>query len=649
MSASFATTATWGLVVLVAFVGWGGALGRWLFPERQVDVGLRAAWGMAFTILAGGTASLFSLASRWMVLAFVVLGFGLALAHAFRHLPRIGVAAVAKHSIAEPGSALLLCGCVAGALLQYVGSICNIHFNSNDDFVAYFPFAKQILDTGTLFDPFSTRRVMSFGGHSLLQAVVLAGSAGFRLHMLDQGICLLAAALLILGCKRKGHSGLPALLALIILLTLRDIRANTYSEMSGVVLFYGLYRTLMWLDEQPGDQRWVSSACIVALVASATCTLRSNYMAVCIPMVALSYAHRVWKGEGTRRRQLEETASAAGFSFMFLLPWMLMSYRSSGTPLFPILRGHFNDAFPMMQKPGNWQQQVAALVGTVTQHDLIPTLFVLFLAGFLLPDRGSRRPLHALLLSSIIGWILLVHTLASDVPSFERYVYGFVVAVALAVTTQIAIPVDESTHVRSAVVRSGRVIAAAGALGQIFLMSGPTLMNYDLLLHRVAVLPRIPIRPPRPMPVIAAYRALQERVPPGQTLLVMVDYPFLFDFTRNDIYNIDTAAAVSPPPGFPYFRGAEAIAEYLDGQSIRYLTFVTPQKSLSLYRRDSWEGQKMHPEAFWHTHAPVYLDLFDNLEVLASSRKHLYDDENGLVLLDLKQPATSAATSLSQR
>lgn len=636
MSVSFATTAAWGIVVLAAFVGWGGALGSWLFGQRRIDAGLRAAWGMALTILAGGIACLFGVGSRGMVFTFVALGCGLALVELFRSPPRFDASAIAAHWKEHPGSALLICLCIAVALLQYLASICNLHFNPNDDFIAYFPFAEQILETGTLFDPFSTRRVMSFGGHSFLHAVVLAGSASYRLHMLDQGICLLVTALLILGSRTKGRSGLPALLALLVLLTLPDIRINTYSELSGVALFYALYRTLMWLDEREGEDRTVASAIVVALVASAICTLRSNYMAVCVPMVALSYAHLFWKGGTARRQRVREAAIAALLSFAFLAPWMLMSYRSSGTPLFPILRGHFNDAFPMLQNAANWHRQLSDLVATVTHQRLIPTFPLLFIAGVLLPDRGPRKPLHTLLLSGVIGWVLLVHTLASDVPSFERYVYGFLVAGAIAVTTRISMHGNESSGARHKITQVGRTLAAAAALGQLFLMSSPAIINHEMLLARITVLPRLPILDPHAMPVAASYRALQSRVPPHAPLLVMVDFPFLFDFVRNDIYNIDTAAAVSPPPGFPYFRGPEAIADYLRGQPIRYLTFVRPQQSFSLYRRDSWEGQNKDPQAFWHAQAPVYLDLFDNLEKLALSRKRLYDD-GALVLLDLAQ------------
>jgi hypothetical protein len=644
MSGSFATTAVWGLIVLSSFTGWGGALAACLFRKRQIDIGLSTAWGMAFTVVIGGPALLFNLASREVLIAFVVLGCVLALSQLARALPSsIDIAVLTARWKARPGSALLLGVCVGAALLQYVFSVCNLRFNPNDDFVAYFPFARQILEQGTLFDPFSTRRALSFGGHSLLHAIVLAGSASYRLHMLDQGICVLIAVLLVIGSRKEagsteaGRFELCALLAVLLLLTLPDIRVNTHSEMSGVVLFYGLYRTLIWLVEAHDDRSAVANAAVVALLASAICTLRSNYIAACLPMIALSYAHFVWIGDGMRRQRLREALWATGFVVVFLVCWMTLSYRSSGTPLFPILQGHFNDSFTILQRPGQWQEQLADFVRTVMKNRLMPTFPLLFLASALLPDRAARRPLRSLFLGGAIAWVMLVHTIASDVPSAERYVYGFLVTGAIAATTGIAFSSDAATGWRATAVRVGRTMAAAGALGQLVLVGAVAVNTHEAMVRTVMVLARVPIRAPELMPLAARYRVLQSQVPEGASLLIMVDHPFLFDFKRNDIFNVDTAAAVSPPPGFPYFRGPDAVATYLRGQSIRYLVFVRPEQSISLYRRDHWKGLRNDPESIWHPQAAFYLDVFDNFENLASSRLHLYDDGT-FVLLDLEQP-----------
>ena len=57
----------WGLLILAALVGWGSILGRLLFPTEQTDWALRAAWGLALSVVLGGVLNLGSWISRTTV------------------------------------------------------------------------------------------------------------------------------------------------------------------------------------------------------------------------------------------------------------------------------------------------------------------------------------------------------------------------------------------------------------------------------------------------------------------------------------------------------------------------------------------------------------------------------------------------------
>ena len=327
---------------------------------------------------------------------------------------------------------------------------------------------------------------------------------------------------------------------------------------------------------------------------------------------------------------------------------MILSFRSSGTPLFPLIHGHFNNTFPMLQRPVNLRQELSDLRGTLTQNAFLP-LFPLFaLAAAVLPDAKCRQPLRALLISTAIGWVLLVSALASDIPSFLRYVYGFVVALVLAATTSCATTVTAASRNRQSAARLGKAAAVIAAIAQLFLKTEHAIQVHtwtiDRLLSGAAA---IRLHAPAGSPLWRQYNALQNRVPPGVPLLVMVDFPFMFDFSRNAIFSIDTAAAVSPPPGMPYFQGPGKIAQYLRNTGIRYLAFVRPDKAVALYRRDVWEKELRGTQPLWHAQAPIFLDIFSNFERLAVMDQPLYDDGT-LVLLDLTRAqngATSAGAS----
>ena len=87
------------------------------------------------------------------------------------------------------------------------------------------------------------------------------------------------------------------------------------------------------------------------------------------------------------------------------------------------------------------------------------------------------------------------------------------------------------------------------------------------------------------------YYSLQQSVPPGEPLLVMLEKPYRLDFRRNRIMSLDIPGAVSPAPGIPILDGPEEVAGYLLGKSIRYVAFIKETASFELYQRAAWERQ----------------------------------------------------------
>jgi hypothetical protein len=136
-------------------------------------------------------------------------------------------------------------------------------------------------------------------------------------------------------------------------------------------------------------------------------------------------------------------------------------------------------------------------------------------------------------------------------------------------------------------------------------------------------------------PVAAAYHRMQDVVPAGAQLLVMVDEPFFFDFRRNPILNLDMPGTASPAPGIPCFVGPEPVAEYLLARGIRYVAFVAPERSTFLYRRVVWWDHMYDPNEIWRIYAPYMVNVMDNIASLAKTRVALHE-EAGMTVLDLK-------------
>jgi len=161
---------------------------------------------------------------------------------------------------------------------------------------------------------------------------------------------------------------------------------------------------------------------------------------------------------------------------------------------------------------------------------------------------------------------------------------------------------------------------------------------YKDYLHLADQIDKARSKPSSLLPKDEAYRALQDSVPAGARMLAMVDEPFWFDFRRNPIDIVDLPGAVSPAPGMP-LDDDEKLATYLHGRGYRYVAFVRPASSKSLYRRTHWARELASPDApIWKQSAPFYLNIFDRWDGLATSRTHTYDDGQ-IVALDLESRA----------
>ena len=135
------------------------------------------------------------------------------------------------------------------------------------------------------------------------------------------------------------------------------------------------------------------------------------------------------------------------------------------------------------------------------------------------------------------------------------------------------------------------------------------------------------------------YALLQDAVPPGARLLVLLDEPYRLDFRRNTIINFDEPGGVSPPPGIPIGRGPEELARYFSSLSIRYIAFRITDRSRE-YCVGTWRRRLAQPTT-WDMHnrsaqfksmARYYLDVFDNLKALSQTCRRLVDKNEHIVI-----------------
>jgi hypothetical protein len=632
--------ASWGAVLLASMVGWGSLVERLASPQRVADIGLRLVWGMAGLIAAGGALCLVSLATRPVLCALVLGGSTLWIIDAFRRSRVDDAVPKRRWTGWPPGVIVALTAVMALAATYYFAGASGSTLNINDDHAAYLVFPPKILATGTFLEPFSLRRVTALGGHSFLQTLVFAGAASpLQVSMLDLGISLFAVIALILGApdeRAPRATKMLWVLPVLVMVALPNLRANSASEVSGVAVFVGLYRTAAW---RGFGLRPRARATVLGLLAAAACTLRQSYF---VPAAIFMIAYYLPVGIAglrtfgpERRQKLAAVGIAAAAMILFLVPWAVLSYRSHRTFLFPLMTGNYHPEYGGLTTASNLEDRLKFFWLNICYCSPIRSIPFFLFAGALIPSRKTGRALPALLIATVVGFIAVVYSLPlSDEKNIARYYFGFTVAAVVAV---ILASIAALPRRRDLPLRAHHLIplvfAAAAIVAHVQEMRDLLYKDY---LHLEAVISNARAKPSSLLPKDESYRALQNNVPQGARMLVMVDEPLWFDFHRNPIDIVDLPGAVSPAPGMP-LDDNEKLATYLHNRGYRYVAFVRPAASKSLYRRTHWTKMLTASEEIWRKSAPFYLNMFDRWDGLASSRAHLFDNGQ-LVALDLDVP-----------
>ena len=639
-------TSLWALATVASSAGWGTLVAQRCWPNVRVSLSLRSVWGASLFAFVGGTGALFSGLSRPLLLGWLVAG-GVLLGRSWvvqrESLARDVHARLRATRLNLPLAAVVFF-LAAAVLVHFLGGASDTSSNPFDDDIAYYPFAKQLLERGTLLDPFNFRRMSTLGGQALYHAALLLRVQVLHLNVFDRGICVLVTAGLLASHRMNGRKVpiLARLVSVAFLVVLPNTSINSASYYSGVAFFLAFYQTLELLppDTFVPFRPTVARLVPLALVGAALCTLRQNYQATVGLVLVVSYGlAAVRLRKRALRPVLVEGVLCLVLVGVFVLPWLALLYRSSDTFLFPVMKGTFRAGVSVQSEYMTEMRFVRFFADVWLHPEPIQTLPIFFLVGLLVRDGSARRPLASQWLAAFASIVMLSRAFSlSDAANLARYDYGFVTASALLTWHHVA--AQAATRQRG----GGLGWAAPVAL-LVFALSAPLVERTNAERGQKMIAARLRdtdelSRRSVPMqvepPIALTYRRLQASIPSGARMLVLLDEPYLLDYSRNEIWNLDMPGSASPKPEMPCFQGPEPLADYLVALGIRHLAFVFPKQSRFLYTRELWFERLWGPEEIWRVYAPYIIDVTDNLVALASTRARLHE-EDGMVVIDLQQ------------
>ena len=606
----------WGLVVLMAWTGWGSLLDRLSggAPDRKADWGLRAGWGMAVSILAGGLLNLLHLARTPVVTAFVLAGALLQAWYSWGHLQKAPRAPWVRW--------IWLMAVALLPLLHYWNAVSwPYNINPNDDLVAYMVFPQRMLQTGSFLDPFNLRRMAAFGGHSFLQAQLqIAGSVG-TFHLLDMGLCPLVLSGLIVGHFKPVSHGeyAKALLLIVAVLFLPVPRISTMSALSGATLLLAVFRTLQQRELMPTGSLWLATAVTGAAAAS----LRANFWPAPLGALLLACLGSALAERSRWRPSLVRLARDLGLLALCLAPWSLLLYLSSHSLLYPFMHGTHRPEFELYgQGLSLWQ--TVAWVGRFFASK--PAILLLALPGtvFLWWQRSQWRVALPFCLATLATAILTIGKYNwTSYRELWRYTFPLLLPMFIAAVLALLAGKDKRGVVR---------VAGLLPVVALLLFSLPEgLERHQQILSRLGNTTVLRYDPP----LMSRYSRMQAGLPPGKKILTVLDFPALLDFGRNPVYPVDVIGACSPAPGMPFFRGPEALAAYLRLVGVDYVAVEDFGTAVSLYNRKVWIGHSHGDDLPVFTFQSRYfLDFMNNMESLESSRETVFQ-EGGIRVLKL--------------
>jgi hypothetical protein len=616
----------YGGIFFFSCAGYGYLLVRLLRLREPYPLGALACIGIAVIIVFGGVIALGGLISATVNLVIVILGF-LASIPLFNRLPDHFRSLSFRLRFESPlGIPILSLRFISAAIIiiHIFGSILPFWGTWNDDWATYFHFPKMMLETGSLLEPFNFRRMASLGGASYIQSFMYPIFSTSALAFTDNAIGMLLLWTVVYGFPDSGKEDAPghlfrkeilALLAIMIAATI--YRWNHFPIVLPMAMFFGFMAIAVRISHDPGKR---SDLILLALTGASIVTYRNNFVAFVslfsILAIFVAYRAKTWP---------DKWNAMLAFSFfyaLFLLPWLALSYKSSGTIFFPVFKGNFT--FPIVfRRPNSLDWQLIFLFKNLWYTS------TLLLGALVCLGRKTRNApiLWAIFASVLVTVCATTYQMTSaGTVQISRYSQPFMVPSLLMVfgltigdvlrrnskfskltlglscvlmSGLFAIPVSREKPIEPYKIMGDNL---AALLNSAYLLTTPDLDFEKRLNQRESDFP--------------GYVSAQNFLPGKAKVLSVTANPFYWNFEKQNINTLDSIGMVSPPPGQPFGRGPIAMARYFRELGYQYIVYSPFSKRESMYSQSKWQRHLKGDDWLLRKYAPYYLEFMSNINEL---------------------------------
>jgi hypothetical protein len=617
---------SWSVLIFLGYYGLGELLLRRLNYIALEDLGWasKAALGMTIYAIVGSLLMVPKLANTINLAALSIVSFGFGAYFLFNlinnHLLKEQKSFKGKRKVKgeveekKRGYSwlFLFTPAVFTGLAFFTSIYWPFQYDPNDDWTAYLTFPERILQTGTLIEPFSQRRILGLCGQSLLLAQIMVVAPPESAQLLDRGFGVVLLFGLLVEATRQTNLRWQWLRALVILaaVTASVPRINTASSQLGIALILAFALVVSKLQEVE-NWSWRQSL-LPALVLAGVSSLRPTFAmaggGILIFFILWRTVSAPPKEWAARLMPLIKTGV---LTLALLIPLMIVSWESSRTPMFPFFTGYAIEKYCYFNSGEGFLTDARIALEYMATPEIGVMLAGLVLAFFL---SGETRRLAVCVAFTALLMVFLSTAKTSGTAKswvMDLYRYSFPLA-AFGLYWVLAKFVEMNpggkwfrhpalAGVALLVFWSTQLVPAAKEVQVQWQVLGKLNEGFKF---QVAQLEPF-------------YKQLQVQVPRGEKIFAVVDAPYLLDYNRNTIHNIDMIGFATVPPGMPFGKGPEALKKYLLDLGYKYILCVDFNNAVFLYSRQAMSNHQRPEYKEWAKNVSV--DFMDNMDEIAKN------------------------------
>jgi len=562
---------------LLAFNGFGVLLSNYFLQFQKLHFGINTCIGFSLFLCACGYIDLFKLGGPQFFVVCYLLGLSLVLAYIFFNKNlfinfRL-LLQFKSGTLARPYLFIGTIVLIAGYIFLYLLNLCFFPFNEGDDFQGYLVLAKRILEEGYQGgDVFNLRAIVQgFGGGNYINAFFMSLMPIKWIHMAEAGTGLVLLIILTVNeiwNKNKylwqcvyGSVCVCIYAIFIPIVNITPILSGAACALAILIVAHNSSENFSW-----------RTSFLLGLLAAGLTLLKGTFVVTAIIFCGAYYFARILSLQSFW--VLKELVIAITSFLILLVPWAFTNLYYFDTLFYPLL------GVGLVSSGGFGFAGTEIFLDNLYQYH---PLYLLTLSTWLLlicHERYEKRLfINILLVFYFCGTIILALTpgggfrynfILLSIPSLFYLIEYFSISDKKITINIIFFSESQLRKFLIFII----VITSILMLNQVKRVGGQLFEKglYARLLnpeHR-------PIQPTDPISSNYSkqrdlYSELQNMIPANTTAIVAVEYPYLFNFSRNHLYVSDIPGTTGFKPGMPFQGTPENLRQYLLSNEIRYV------------------------------------------------------------------------------